>query len=125
VASRAKSEKIKQSLRERGVADAKLDRVRAPAGLNIQARSQEEIALSILAEIVQIARTAPAKQIDLPILPATQDSARDPICGMIVNIAKAKHTSEFEGRSFYFCCAGCKRTFDAQPEKYAISVVSR
>ncbi len=125
VASRTKAEKIKESLRARGVAAAKLDRVRAPAGLNIQARSQEEIAVSILGEIIQVARTIPAKQAGLPILPAMAESARDPICGMNVDIARAKHTSEYEGRSFYFCCAGCKRAFDAEPERYAVAGVSQ
>jgi xanthine dehydrogenase accessory factor len=125
VASRAKAEKIKESLREHGFAAAKLDRVRAPAGLNIQARSQEEIAVSILAEIIQITRSVPAKQTGLPILSVMPQSVLDPVCGMSVDISMAKHTSEFEGRSFYFCCAGCKRAFDAEPEKYAVANVSR
>ena len=123
VASRAKAEKIKEFLRTRGIAAARLDQIRAPAGLNIQARSHEEIAVSILGEIIQITRTAPAKPAALPIL--TQQAAKDPICGMSVDMANAKHKSEYDGRSFYFCCAGCKRTFDAEPEKYAMAGASR
>lgn len=125
VASRAKAEKIKESLRERGVAPAELDRVRAPAGLDIQARSPDEIAVSILAEIIQVARTVSAKQGGLPVLPIVVQSARDPICGMSVDVAKAMHMSEYERRSYYFCCAGCKRTFDAEPERYAVANMSR
>ena len=44
---------------------------------------------------------------------------RDPICGMDVYTASAKHRSEYAGKTFYFCCAGCKAKFDAEPERYA------
>ena len=53
---------------------------------------------------------------DLPVL---KQEAKDPICGMMVEVKTAKHRSEFQGDSFYFCCAGCKQKFDRQPEKYA------
>jgi xanthine dehydrogenase accessory factor len=125
VASKAKAAKIIGALRERGIEKAKLDRVRAPAGLNIQARSQEEIAVSILAEIIQISRSPAAKPLELTVLPVMEEAAKDPICGMSVDIAKAKHSSEFEGRWFYFCCAGCKHRFDQEPEKYAVANVAR
>lgn len=49
----------------------------------------------------------------------TPAQATDPICGMSVETANAQHTSEFQGKRFYFCCAGCKEKFDQQPEKYA------
>src|ERR1700733_14778601 len=49
---------------------------------------------------------------------ATQSNARDPICGMSVDVSSAKHRSEYEGQSFYFCCAGCKTKFDAEPTRY-------
>jgi YHS domain-containing protein len=40
---------------------------------------------------------------------------------MMVEVSAAKYKSEFHGNSFYFCCAGCKQTFDKQPEKYALA----
>ncbi len=125
VASKSKAAKILEALRERGVEKSRLDRVRAPAGLNIQACSQEEIAVSILAEIIQISRTSPAKQSELTVVPVVQVGAKDPICGMSVDIATAKHSSEFDRRWFYFCCAGCKRAFDQAPEKYAVADMAR
>lgn len=121
VASKAKAAKVLECLRERGIDKARLDQVRAPAGLNIQARSQEEIAVSILAEIIQLGRNQAKEQPALQILAEAPNEAKDPICGMSVNIAHAKHVSEFEGRRFYFCCAGCKQAFDKQPEKYALA----
>ena len=48
-----------------------------------------------------------------------QGSARDPVCGMSVDKANAKHRSEHAGETFYFCCAGCKAKFDAEPGRYA------
>jgi len=48
-----------------------------------------------------------------------EDTARDPVCGMRVQTADAKHRSDYAGNTFYFCCAGCKAKFDAQPDHYA------
>jgi P-type Cu+ transporter len=48
-----------------------------------------------------------------------QAKATDPICGMSVTIATAKHISERDGQTFYFCGAGCKRKFEAEPAEPA------
>jgi YHS domain-containing protein len=45
--------------------------------------------------------------------------AKDPVCGMDVDESNAPATSEHEGRTYHFCAQGCKREFDANPEKYA------
>ena len=44
---------------------------------------------------------------------------RDPVCGMTVDRFRTPHRSVFAGRTFYFCGAGCKRRFDANPEAYS------
>lgn len=49
---------------------------------------------------------------------ATETSVKDPVCGMTVNPATAKHLRERQGKRFYFCCAGCAEKFQADPEKY-------
>jgi xanthine dehydrogenase accessory factor len=117
VASRAKAAKVLQSLAERGISPERLNRVRAPAGLDIHAGSPEEIAVSILAEIVQLSRSQAIQHI------ATA-AEKDPICGMTVDITTAKYQSEFDGKQFYFCCGGCKQTFDKQPDKYVLAHIS-
>jgi len=120
VASRVKSQKVFEYLRERGIAEEKLTEVRVPAGLDIHAASPEEIAVSILAEIIQVkgSRTvAPAAKMTLPPL---RQEARDPVCGMMVDVDGVKYKSDFRGSSFYFCCLRCKQTFDQQPEKYSL-----
>lgn len=43
---------------------------------------------------------------------------RDPVCGMDVDPKTAKHTSQIEGKTFYFCSPGCKKSFDADPHRY-------
>ena len=42
----------------------------------------------------------------------------DPVCGMSVDPATAKHTVDYQGRTYYFCCGGCRTKFIADPEKY-------
>lgn len=125
VASKTKSEKVLEFLRGKGVAQEKPGRLRAPAGLNIAARSPEEIAVSILAEIIQErgGKTRPAAQPKAAqLLPVISNEARDPICGMMVDTVKAKYKSEYQGKWFYFCCAGCKQKFETEPAKYAARV---
>jgi xanthine dehydrogenase accessory factor len=124
VASRAKAAKVLQSLTERGISTERLKQVRAPAGLNIQAVSEEEIAVSILAEIIQLHRSKAIEQNDVVAPPEDEQDARDPICGMTVDMGSAKYKSESEGKLFYFCCAGCKQTFDKQPNKYLLANLS-
>jgi xanthine dehydrogenase accessory factor len=123
VASKVKAGTVFDYLRERGIAADKINRVRAPAGLDIHASSPEEIAVSILAEIIQVRGTTSDKQPtrkDVP-LPLLKQEARDPVCGMTVDVGAAKYKSELQGAWSYFCCAGCKQAFDKQPDKYAPS----
>jgi len=124
VASKAKAAKVLQSLTQRGISAERLNHVRAPAGLNIHAVSPEEIALSILAEIVQLSRSQDIQQTSTAAASGEQEEAKDPICGMTVDIRTAKYKSEYDGKAFYFCCGGCKQTFDKQPDKYLLADIS-
>ncbi len=45
-------------------------------------------------------------------------AAKDPVCGMTIDIQTAKHKADHEGDEFYFCSAGCKAKFQAEPAKY-------
>jgi len=121
VASKTKAGKVLEYLCDRGVAAARLSQVRAPAGLDIRAASPEEIAVSILAEIIQVKATKPVTPKLKAEFPALTQEVKDPICGMSVEASTAKYKSEFQGNVFYFCCAGCKDKFEKQPEKYALA----
>ena len=46
--------------------------------------------------------------------------AIDPVCRMDVDENTAKFTSTYQGNTYYFCAPGCKRAFDANPEKYVL-----
>jgi xanthine dehydrogenase accessory factor len=128
VASRKRAEAVRENLIQQGFTAEQLRRFKSPAGLDIQARRGDEIALSIMAEIVQRRRNiaemvwlpAPANAIEPEAEPAPL-VAIDPICGMSVTIAEAKYTYEYQGTTYYFCCPGCKTTFRKAPEHSAIA----
>jgi YHS domain-containing protein len=44
--------------------------------------------------------------------------AIDPICKMTVDEKTARLKSEYKGKMYYFCAPGCKKAFEANPEKY-------
>ena len=44
--------------------------------------------------------------------------AKDPVCGMSVDPATAKHRLEYGGKTYYFCCDGCRTKFAADPARY-------
>jgi xanthine dehydrogenase accessory factor len=126
VASQAKWRKILSRLAEKGLPASILSRVKAPAGLNIGTSSPAEIAVSILAEIIQARKVGPAQRKRGPKTNqgVSLQTAMDPVCGMTVNVGEPGGRSEYNGKSFYFCCAGCKQSFDRQPERYADLTIS-
>jgi xanthine dehydrogenase accessory factor len=96
------------TLRGSGMPDDALSRVRTPAGLDIGARTHEEIALSILAEVVA-ARRAPA----VPSVAAHLERPReavDPVCGMTVVVGPDTPTAG----DLAFCCEGCRESWLAR-----------
>ncbi|MGW8642290.1 XdhC family protein [Micromonospora chalcea] len=93
-------------LDELALSDAERARVRTPAGLEIGARSPQEIALSIMAEVVRALRvdglaSSPAPPAALP------QQAVDPVCGMTVLIGPDTPHVRIDGTDHWFCCPGC------------------
>jgi xanthine dehydrogenase accessory factor len=103
VASRKRGQGVLGELRADGVPAELLDRIDTPAGLDIGARTPEEIALSILARVVQV-RRAPKQAV----------VAVDPVCGMTVTVGPGALSVEHEGETVYFCGERCKATFELQ-----------
>jgi xanthine dehydrogenase accessory factor len=128
IASKKRAGAILQYLNEANLTQEQVARLKYPAGLDFGAVTPEEIALSILAEIIQRRRQSPvsnspissslAPSLELPIVHPPVLEARDPVCGMTVEVATAHFTSEYNGNTYYFCAAGCKRSFDKEPGKY-------
>jgi YHS domain-containing protein len=44
--------------------------------------------------------------------------AIDPVCKMEVDESSPAATSEYQGKTYYFCAPGCKAAFDKDPESY-------
>ena len=120
VASRRRAAVILEHLKTRGAPPDRLGRLKAPAGLDIGAVTPEEIAVSILAEIIQHRRSEKlgGAGAESPSTAAVRVESRDPICGMTVDSVTAKYRSEFAGRNVFFCCRHCKEMFDQDPERY-------
>ena len=106
---------LRDALLAKGVSREALGRVAAPAGLDIGARAPEEIAVSIMAQIVERRRASQAQA-----APAKEPprEAVDPVCGMSVAVSGARHTAEVLGVAYYFCCAGCRTKFLAEPARF-------
>jgi xanthine dehydrogenase accessory factor len=120
VAPRRRAEAVLGYLRDRGVSDANLARVHAPAGLDLGKVAHEEIAIAILAELVQeraAGKLAAAEPADLE-----THEAIDPVCGMTVDVATAVYRSTFEDTTYYFCSAGCLSRFEEDPARFVASV---
>jgi xanthine dehydrogenase accessory factor len=118
VASPTRARVILEALRARAIPEERLGRLKAPAGLDLGAVTPEEIAVSILAEIIACRRAAGRSSAPTP-APASPAAARDPVCGMTVAIATARYRSESPGGPVFFCCAGCQARFEQDPGRYA------
>ena len=112
VASARRAGSVLAALRDRGLDEEDVLRVRAPAGLDLGPSSQEEIAVAILAELVAWRHTRPA---EAPVL----QEAVDPVCGMTVAVEAAAERVVHDGATVVFCSAQCRARFEAEPERYA------
>jgi len=111
-------------LAERGVPAGQLDRVRVPAGLDLGRTTHQEIAVGILAELVQLrasgalASQPPAS--DTAARPAAERTGQavDPVCGMTVAADASGRPLSRDGVTYYFCSSGCRRAFEDDPAAY-------
>ena len=134
IASPTRAAVVRQWLRDEGVPEDRLAALRAPAGLDLGAETPEEVAISILGELVQVRRgRAPfvampgpatlaggaAGDVEAVPAPAPDDIVLvDPVCGMTVDRAHARHLAEHEGVVYAFCRMGCRTAFIQEPGAY-------
>ena len=124
VASRKKMASITNYLADAGFDKTAIDLIKSPAGIDINAKSPDEVAISILAELIQV-------QNSLPVMVSFEkyDESKaetgispkyyiNPVCGVPVDMNNPKHIIEYNGEKVYFCCDGCKVKFEQDPEKY-------
>ena len=120
VASPRRGKAVIDYLRGKGVCPGSLDGVKYPAGLDIGAETPEEIALSILTEIVQHMRANPVGIEMAPADEADDAESIDPICSMTVKVAMSRYVSNYNGSEVHFCSAGCKDRFEQEPGRYPL-----
>src|SRR6266702_6565692 len=133
VGSHKRAETCRNYLRSSGLTEQQIERLKAPAGLDVGAVTPQEIAASILAELVQLRRrgsivnqllTHSANEgrleSDQTAIVYEPETGIDPVCGMIVEIATARHRSALDGQDYYFCCPACKRLFERNPQEYLV-----
>jgi xanthine dehydrogenase accessory factor len=133
VASPTRATAVRAWLREEtGLAEDRLAALRAPAGMDLGAETPEEIALSILAELIQVRRgraqfvaspgpaTVAGAAAGSGALAATPDDIvlLDPVCGMTVERAHARHLAEHDGVVYAFCSLGCRTRFVKDPAAF-------
>ena len=112
VASRKRGAAVLASL---DLTDEQKSLIRTPAGMDIGARTAEEVALSILAEVIAQRHGEP-RALSAPTSVAT---AVDPVCHMDVVMVPTSLHAEVDGATWWFCCQGCLDRFVANPEAFA------
>jgi xanthine dehydrogenase accessory factor len=125
VASHRRAESLRAYLRGKGFDDEVLDRLHGPAGLDLGHVSHEEIAVAVLAELVQFRAAGRLEGPAVVAEPALRQEAIDPICGMTVDPATGRHRLDRGGETYWFCCAGCLTKFQASQEETADGDPSR
>jgi xanthine dehydrogenase accessory factor len=124
VASKKKFISIKEYLANSGVDKNKSESIISPAGIDINAKKPEEVAISIMAQIIQLQNSAAAPLTFKKFEEVKVDGSKapvyyiNPVCGVPVDMNNPKHVVEYKNEKIYFCCDGCKVKFDAEPDKY-------
>ena len=132
IASKRKAERLRTAMKLRGITEDRIDVIHAPAGPDIGAVTPNEIALAAVAGLVALRRghVPPSTQ---HIRPAPTQHKRpaptavetqpvtgyvNPVCGAVVDPARALSSLTMSGQTHYFCCEGCRTEFERDPEKY-------
>jgi xanthine dehydrogenase accessory factor len=120
VASDKRGAGVLAELRADGVPEEMLSRIDVPAGIPIGSHTAGEIALSILAKVVEVRRDpaaaqkpAPSESLGAPAV-ASASLAVDPVCGMTVAAVASTPSVQHDGETIYFCCESCKSKFESE-----------
>lgn len=125
VASPTRAAAVRAWLLDEGVDAERVAALRAPCGMDLGATTPEEVAVSILAELVAVRRGRTNFATPLALAPVVEDAAGadsivlvDPVCGMTVDRGATRHIAEHGGIVYAFCSVGCRTAFRKDPEAY-------
>jgi xanthine dehydrogenase accessory factor len=120
VASRKRGAAVLAYLEDRGFAKAHIDEIHLPAGLDLGHTTHREMAVSILAQLVQLRAAGLFAQNATPQLLQTAAPIEviDLVCGMTVAAEKSNRPFEYEGTTYYFCAPGCRTAFEKDPSSF-------
>jgi xanthine dehydrogenase accessory factor len=146
VAGKKRATELISFLKAKNISEQQISKIRSPAGIYIRAVTAEEIALSIMAEIVEFARASTTTELqtmyaftvkeqrssighsnstskaDVATETRTDQTIYiDPVCGMTVDSSALFHSRSPEGAEVYFCCEECKLTYELNPQKYVLA----
>ncbi len=130
VASPKRGAALIEELRQAGVPDEQLERIDCPAGLDIGAKTPPEVALTILAKLIETRYDGSyAPPLRAPGAEAPPTFAIDPICGMTVTMAPDTPHLEHDGETIWFCREACKTEYAAglsgdAPAKSAVAATA-
>jgi xanthine dehydrogenase accessory factor len=119
VASARRATTVLGYLEDRGIPREQLDRITAPAGIDLGHIQHREIGLAIMAELVALRAAGEMSGGQEPAEPV--HTAIDPVCQMEVEVATAKWIAEHQGETYYFCAPGCKTAFEKDPSTFLAS----
>lgn len=123
IASRKKMLSVQEYLFAEGFTKAHVSTITCPAGIDVQAKLPDDVALSILAELVQCRNNPLPAWVHAPEAEVTVQEANgryyvNPVCGVPVDIHNPRHVIEHKGEKVYFCCDGCTEKFQTDPDKF-------
>ena len=113
VASAKRGDALRSYLSARPIEAEQLEALQIPAGLDLGSTTHKEMAVAILADLVQrrsAGEFTPVVTVDVP----RPETAIDPICGMTVDATPSSNPLEVGDETYYFCCPGCRAAFENQ-----------
>lgn len=137
IASKRKSKQVKDYLGMEKLDDKLISSLRTPVGLDINAKLPSEVAVSIVADIVKEFRSdEPKEQVQITmdsesveeVKKQPEVSSKDPefivnpVCNLPITKESAKYVVREKGELIYFCCDGCKVSFDKNPDTYIMKM---
>lgn len=121
VASSKRGATVLDYLSSRGIPAERLARIKVPVGLDLGHTSHREMAVSILAELVELRAAGklavrPSARTMLNVIQPAE--VIDPVCGMTVAAEQSNRPFEYEGTTYYFCAPGCRKAFEKDPSAF-------